>query len=259
MATANAPSYMVCFLCCFNCTRVLGGTFEKLKLSGGHTFLFIYKFINNLKNNHMDFSLLKKRIAAGVLAGTLVFSFGGCKLTVEQCETIEKADMIAKALTLMAPSVYTGSAFALTTVIKNVAAESCETAYANQSSTSLEVEYRADESASWQNTGFTVDGGSQNVIYAPTKSLNADQETGFEDEFVFADPGQYRFVGMSDAKVDVDERDEYNNNNNTDGNVNSKKVAGYVTVLPAADYVPSARVKSGKLPVVKHVSHKVLY
>ena len=194
----------------------------------------------------------------------LLFSAGSCeKITEEQCDYINKADMITKSMTLMAPSVYTGAAFGLTTIIKNVTAADCQTARANASHTSLEVEYREDESSQWQPTGFTVNGNTENTIYAPTNALDAGNDTGFEDSFKFADPGQYRFVGMSDAQTEVDERDEGNNEGGTDGSVtdNGKKTAtiGYLTVLPSKDYVPSARLKSGKLPLVQYIGHKLLY
>jgi len=205
------------------------------------------------------------KVAASLMICFLLFSNISCnEITEEQCDYINKADMIAKALTLMAPSVYTGSAFTLTTIIKNVTADECETAKANASNTSLEVQYRTDENSQWQNTGFTVDGGVQNTIYAPTQGLNPDQETGFADDFIFADPGQYRFLGMADGKTEVDERDEYNNENNTNGNVDGQKSItneniGYVIVLPAKDYVPSKRIKSGQLPLVQYIGHKLLY
>ncbi len=134
-----------------------------------------------------------------------------------------EADLSVKSVSLGMPSIYTGRTLTLTTVISNNPCPDCETAQSDPCSVSLEVEYRDNEDSQWQPIGFTVNGNTENIIYIPIPPIKQGEEFIFEDSFVFADPGQYRFSVFTDAKNEIEERDETNNEKNATDSISVSK------------------------------------
>lgn len=182
----------------------------------------------------------------------------------EICKAIHLADMVCSKLAVAVPTVQTGAAFAITTIVKNVAASTnfCETEIATASSTEYNVMYREDQDMPWQPTQFNQGGQFVFDVYVPTSPLDPDQTTGFEPGFMMDTPGQYRFAGSADGLESVPERNEGNNGKESDGTLNGKSSeAGnfvIVTVTPSKNYVPKKLAK-GELPKVTYLGYKKLW
>lgn len=185
--------------------------------------------------------------------------------TKEQiCKAIFLADMVCSKLAMAVPTVQTGAAFAITTVVKNIAASTnyCETESAPTSNTQYNVDYRADENTPWQPTQFDTGGTFVFDVYVPTGSLTPNDSTGFDPQFRMSVPGQYRFAGLADGKTAVNERDETNNGGQSAGTLNGRLSLPpnviIVTVVPSADYVPH-NLAPGELPKVEFLGSKKLW
>ncbi len=182
----------------------------------------------------------------------------------EICKAIHLADMICSKLAVAVPIVETGAAFTITTVVKNIAESTniCETEAAPSSSTQYNVMYRPDENAPWQETQFNQGGSLVFDVYVPTDPLDPNQDTGFEPGFKMNTPGQYRFDGSADGKINVSERNETNNGGQSNGILNGKSSepinSVIVTVVPSKDYVPET-LQPGELPKVTFLGSKKLW
>lgn len=182
----------------------------------------------------------------------------------EICKAIHLADMVCSKLAVAVPTVQTGAAFAITTIVKNVAASTnfCETEAAAASNTEYDVMYRPDEDTPWQPTQFNNGGQFVFDVYVPTSPLDPDETTGFEPGFVMNTPGQYRFGGSADGLKSVPERDEENNGKESEGTLNGKSADSgnyvIVTVIPSKNYVPE-NLGKGELPKVTYLGSKKLW
>ncbi len=182
----------------------------------------------------------------------------------EICKAIYLADMICSKLAVAVPTVETGTAFAITTVVKNVAESTnfCETEAAPSSNTQYNVAYRPDENAPWQGTQFNQGGSLVFDVFVPTDPLDPNQDTGFDPEFKMNTPGQYRFDGSADGKTNVSERNETNNGGQSNGTLNGKMSepinSVIVTVVPSKNYVPE-NLQPGELPKVSFLGSKKLW
>ncbi|MEZ4918614.1 MAG: hypothetical protein R2792_05855 [Saprospiraceae bacterium] len=162
------------------------------------------------------------------LPKTLLIFFAMTSLSCEQCtnsdicKSIYLADMICSKLALAVPTVETGAAFAITTIIKNVAESTnfCETESAGASNTQYNVKYRADENAPWDDAQFNNNGNLVFDVFVGTDPLDPDQTDEFEPMFKMDSVGYYRFEANADGLLEVTERDENNNGGNDQGNLN---------------------------------------
>ena len=185
----------------------------------------------------------------------------------EICSAIYLADMVCSELAIAVPTVETGVAFALTTIVKNIAESTnfCETETAENSNTGYAVEFRSDENSPWEDAQIADQNGAlQFEVFVPTSPLPPNETTGFEPDFVMDEPGQYRFGSEADGMTEVIERNEGNNGNiSNQGTIraaisptNSKYAI--VTVVPSAVYVPVQR-SEGEPAKVKYLGFTKLW
>lgn len=185
----------------------------------------------------------------------------------EICSAIYLADMVCSELAIAVPTVETGAAFALTTVVRNIAESTnfCETETAGNSNTGYAVEFRADENSPWEDAQIADQSGSLEFeVFVPTSSLPPNETTGFEPNFSMDEPGQYRFGSNADGLTEVSERNEGNNGNTSNqGTLEraaSVPTAKYVivTVVPSADYTPIRR-DEGEPAKVQYLGYTKLW
>jgi len=169
--------------------------------------------------------------------------------TEDICAAIYLADMVCAELSIAVPTVETGVAFALTTIIRNVAEGTsfCETATADSSKTGYAVKYRTDENSPWEDARIADQHNSPVFeVFVPTSPLSPNASTGLEPSFRMNRPGHYRFESRADGKQEIQERVETNNDNTSnEGTIKMASDSGLrppviVKVLAAPGYDPKA-------------------
>lgn len=185
----------------------------------------------------------------------------------EICSAIYLADMVCSKLAIAVPTVETGAAFALTTIVRNIAESTnfCETETAGNSNTGYTVDFRADENSPWEDAQIADQSGSLTFeVFVPTSSLPPADSTGFEPNFRMDEPGQYRFGSNADGLTEVAERNELNNGNTSNdgtlGRAAAVSTSKYVivTVVPSAGYTPIRR-EEGEPAKVEYLGYTKLW
>ena len=162
----------------------------------------------------------------------------------EICLAIHLADLVLEKLSIAVPTVQVGVAFKISTIVKNIAKGTnfCETKSAPESDTEYTAEYRADANSPWESIEIENQSGqSVMAVYAPVGKVSAGSTSGYESSFMMETPGFYRFLGKADGRLAVEERNENNNLNTSNGGslnrsaeaVNAEYVV--IEVLPSED------------------------
>ncbi|MBK8555659.1 MAG: hypothetical protein IPL65_07760 [Lewinellaceae bacterium] len=184
----------------------------------------------------------------------------------EICKSIYLADMICSKVAIAVPTVETGVAFALTTIIKNVAESTnfCETETAGTSNTQFMAQYRSDADSPWEDAQLVDQQGNLTFeVFVGTPMIDPADSTGMQPGFVMETPGQYYFPTNADGRLQVDERNE-NNNGSYSGVGTIPRAIGeipadqIITVVPSKDYVPQKR-NPGEPIKVKYLGTKILF